>query len=1105
MTAPGREFIGDGGATATGLLSAAEFARGDLVAARFRIERLLGMGGMGVVYQAHDEQLGIEVALKLLRPELASRPDAFERFRHELLLARQVSSPHVVRIHDLVQHAGVWLISMDFVPGRSLEQLLDAEGPLGPERALRIARQIALGLAAAHHRQVIHRDLKPANVLVTDTDEVLISDFGVARSAGATGLTLSGVIIGTPEYLSPEQARAERVDGRSDLYALGLILHEMLTGSVPFAGGTPAEMLAQRIVRSPPGVDTVKPGLPTFAVRLCARLLALQPAHRPQSADEVVRAIDAGALSRPPAASRRRAALLALALAVAALAGALAWRQHDGDGEASRAAVAPRMQLAAAVVPIVSGDAPDDRALALGLERTLALHLAAQGAAVADPLRTARALRELGLDAASAPRNRERLGAALRTSALLEGELVRDDTGLRVLFTLRDTAGGTQWQERTRSVAEESLHDELAALWPRIARRMGVQSPDATFPSPAALRTLARAWPLDTDVAWTPATGGDALAPDVWWWTLERLDRNGRQAEAAGVARAALDALGDLAAPDAARARWLARYLVGDTDAVLAMLDAQTGAPDQDHPWQLFAARALIAAGRYDDALARLRTITESDPRNVDAWFHTGKALLMQGDAQLAVDDALTRALVAANRQSDRRMQADVTNALGIGYRQLGQLDAAAEHFDKAARLRHALADARGEGTSLRNLATVHAIQGRFDRADAALAQARATLEPLGDPVAMADLVNDVGTLEEERGDFRKALAAYREALGFRQAQGDPGWIAESLINVGFAYLQLGEFDNAQVYLQQADSAYGSIDDRAGAIRARQGLGLAHTARGEFVQAREAIEGSLRDAETLQMPEEQATALAGLAELDRLEGHYAAALDRASRAQTMFESREDPRGALEMRLIRSAALADIGNYAQAQAVLVAEDPDAVQNIEQRALLQWRQGEAALGLARHDDALRLATEAIDTARAAGAVVPEIGAHLLRIRALAAAGRQREGGEDLAAARDGLARFASVPVRLLFDEAALASGGGDTDLREARALIARLPSYGRRWRVEALAARTLASADAVTEARAAAHEALARVAGALDGAQREALLTEARALGLEPETP
>ena len=201
----------------------------------------IGEGGMGVVYRARDLSLDIDVALKLLRPELARKPDAFERFRRELLLARQVSSPHVVRIHDIAEAGGRWFISMDYIDGESLEGYRDRVGKVPLDGALAITRGLLEGLVAAHQRGVIHRDLKPANVLLDKDGHAYITDFGVARSLGATGMTQSGIIVGTPEYLSPEQARGDPAGARSDLYTTGLILYEMLTGALPFAGGTPAE------------------------------------------------------------------------------------------------------------------------------------------------------------------------------------------------------------------------------------------------------------------------------------------------------------------------------------------------------------------------------------------------------------------------------------------------------------------------------------------------------------------------------------------------------------------------------------------------------------------------------------------------------------------------------------------------------------------------------------------------------------------------------------------------------------------------------------------------------------------------------------------------
>src|SRR5918993_1612611 len=274
---PGADPAGD--RTATGMF-AADLAPGTVLANRFRLDGLLGIGGMGVVYRATDLDLGIPVAVKMLRPELAQRPGAFERFRQELLLSRQVSSPHVLRIHDIARHGDRWLISMDLVEGDPLDRWLDARGPLPVDTAVGIARQIALGLGAAHARGVIHRDLKPANILVDGDGVARIGDFGIARSLGSSGLTGTGAIVGTPDYLSPEQARAQPVDARSDLYALGLLLYEMLAGQPAFHGSTASESLARRMVGPPPAIGTVRKDVPGWVERLLDRLLRSNPAHR---------------------------------------------------------------------------------------------------------------------------------------------------------------------------------------------------------------------------------------------------------------------------------------------------------------------------------------------------------------------------------------------------------------------------------------------------------------------------------------------------------------------------------------------------------------------------------------------------------------------------------------------------------------------------------------------------------------------------------------------------------------------------------------------------------------------------------------------------------
>ncbi|MGH8078798.1 MAG: protein kinase domain-containing protein, partial [Lysobacter sp.] len=348
----------------------------------------------GVVYRATDLALQVPVALKLLRPELATRADAFERFRQELLMARQVSSPRVVRIHDLAQHEGQWLISMDYVDGEGLDRRIDRDGPMEPAEVARIGRQLAEGLAAAHARGVIHRDLKPANVLIDRNGDAYISDFGVARSLASGGLTQSGAVVGTPDYLSPEQARGDPVDGRSDLYALGLLLYEMLTGAMPFSGGTISEILAQRMLRSPPPVSALRPETPPWLTRLVDRLLRTQPAHRLQSADDVIRAIDRRELPRDFRPTRSVWIGLATA-AVIALAAVGAWQwQRNTASPATVATVAPLHRLLVLPIEAPTAQVGDARAAALGalLREGLA---SASGLAVVDEERTQQALRQL--------------------------------------------------------------------------------------------------------------------------------------------------------------------------------------------------------------------------------------------------------------------------------------------------------------------------------------------------------------------------------------------------------------------------------------------------------------------------------------------------------------------------------------------------------------------------------------------------------------------------------------------------------------------------------------------------------------------------------------
>jgi len=257
---------------------------------RYHVESLLGSGGMGKVYKARDRELERIVAIKVLRPDLMTDSMALQRFKHELLLASSISHPNILRIHDLGEYKGIKFISMAYVDGGDLTQVLRKEGRLPLDRVLNIMRQLAAALAAAHGVNVVHRDLKPQNILMGSADHIYVTDFGIAKTleSDRTSVTRTGAVLGTPLYMSPEQVEGKPLDHRSDLYTYGLILYEMLTGVLPFSGDTTFQLMYQRVHQLPKRPELVIPDLPPYLSRICLKCLEKDPANRYQSANEIL-------------------------------------------------------------------------------------------------------------------------------------------------------------------------------------------------------------------------------------------------------------------------------------------------------------------------------------------------------------------------------------------------------------------------------------------------------------------------------------------------------------------------------------------------------------------------------------------------------------------------------------------------------------------------------------------------------------------------------------------------------------------------------------------------------------------------------------------------
>jgi eukaryotic-like serine/threonine-protein kinase len=254
---------------------------------RYEVGRLLGTGGMAEVFEGRDRLLARRVAIKVLQSQFVRDPSFLIRFKREAQAAASLSHPNIVGVYDTGTEDGTHFIVMEFVDGRTLKDVIRAEGPLYPERAAEICADVCSALAAAHARGLIHRDIKPGNVMLTPEGKVKVMDFGIARATTSETITQTAAVVGTAQYISPEQAQGQTVDYRSDLYSVGCCLYEMLTGTVPFTGATPVAIAYRHVREDPTPPRTLNGDVPAPLEAICLKAMAKLPDNRYQTAMEL--------------------------------------------------------------------------------------------------------------------------------------------------------------------------------------------------------------------------------------------------------------------------------------------------------------------------------------------------------------------------------------------------------------------------------------------------------------------------------------------------------------------------------------------------------------------------------------------------------------------------------------------------------------------------------------------------------------------------------------------------------------------------------------------------------------------------------------------------
>jgi eukaryotic-like serine/threonine-protein kinase len=355
-----------------------ELATGTLIDGRYKVLSRLGAGGMADVFLAEDQQLGRKVALKLLHRRFAEDPDFVERFRREAQAAAGLQHPNVVSVYDRGSYDDTYYIAMEYLPGRSLKQLIRQEAPLDPLRAIDIAIQILKAARFAHRHGVIHRDLKPHNVIVDDSDHAKVTDFGIAR-AGASDMTETGSIMGTAQYLSPEQAQGHAVSASADIYSIGVVLYELLTGRVPFDAESAVTIALKHVSEAPKPLRELNPSVPPQLDHIVMWALNKDPGDRPRDADQLIIALSqVRELIVAEQRGQRTASMAALGAGPGALAAATAATVPNAAAEVLPPPVVPW-------VPVEElppdEPPPDDRHLWPWLVALLILLLAGGGVA----------------------------------------------------------------------------------------------------------------------------------------------------------------------------------------------------------------------------------------------------------------------------------------------------------------------------------------------------------------------------------------------------------------------------------------------------------------------------------------------------------------------------------------------------------------------------------------------------------------------------------------------------------------------------------------------------------------------------------------------------
>jgi eukaryotic-like serine/threonine-protein kinase len=840
---------------------------GAVLAGRYEILQLLGEGGMGAVYKARDRELDRFVALKLIRSELAANPSIVARFKLELLLSQQVTHKNVIRIYDLGDADGVKFISMEFVEGQDLREVIREKKKFSPNDALETVQQVCRALEAAHSVGVIHRDLKPQNIMRDKTGRILVMDFGMARTVEGDGMTQTGALVGTMEYMSPEQALGQSLDQRSDLFAVGLILYELLTGKMPFKAESALASLIKRNQERAVPVSDLDGTIPRPVSNIVSKCLERDPAQRYQSASELLRDLDDWRGNRAAASLGFHAAVQPwartihwplltgiAAVLVLAITGFLLRGQLSGPG--TKTQTGPAVSLA--ILPFRNASADQSLGwLGSSVAETLSTDVGQSShLRIVSPERVSQVLRDLRIspDASLDSATVQRLAEFSNADNIVWGRYTRFGDQVRIDATIQDMKHGriTTLSEAATENNILSAIDLLAgdirsnlALSPDTIKELKGQSFKPSTNSLPAMHDyddglqLARLGNfLDAAKRFEDATKEDPQFALAYSELAKTYSSLGQDNDAEHSSRKAVE-LSDQLPPEEKYLIQASHYQIQrDYPRAIEAYDNLAKAAPENTDVLFELAGLYEKSSLYDKAREEYTKVLTLDPKRVDTLLGIGRVEVDTGNPQKGLE-YLTRAQALAVEFGNDEERAQILQTMGVAYAALNKHEDALRDLRQSLEIKRKLGLKKGMAMSLDAIASSEDVLGKSDQALKDYKEALALWQELGDKAGTGDILNDLGQFYVDHGRYDDGLKLFKQSL---QAEVDVGnQTNEGLVlnNIGNAYFFKADYQNARTYFEQALQIREKLKVPSAIADALHNLGDTSSKMGQYDQALE--------------------------------------------------------------------------------------------------------------------------------------------------------------------------------------------------------------------------------------------------------------------------